>query len=312
MTRVVVTGASGLLGGYVARAVAAKAEVIGFDVRAPGTPDGIAHVTASILDEDVLEAAFAGVDAVLHIAAAANIASGTPGQIIDLNVKGSWCVMEAARRAGVRRVVLCSSDSVMGNTVWKEHFLCPEALPVDESHPVRPVDPYALSKHLAEEAGRSFARRGLEVIALRPVFILFPSIMGEVCARHADPEGYIGPCAGGHAPAGGGLCWHHVDPRDVAEAFRLALHMDWQGFEAFYLAAPSTLHPLPTLARIERTFGRLPDRIDRAVYEANPFAPMFDTRAAARRLGWQARQDLRTAVTGATTEESDTACPTRG
>jgi nucleoside-diphosphate-sugar epimerase len=184
----------------------------------------------------------------------------------------------------------------MGNTVWKEHFWCPEALPVDEAHPVRPADPYGLSKLMAEEAGRSFARRGLEVIALRPVFILFPSMMGEVRARHADPEGYSGPCAGGHAPAGGGLCWHHVDPRDVAEAFRLALHIDWQGFEAFYLAAPSTLHPLPTLERIEQAFGRLPDRIDREIYQANPFAPMFDTRAATQRLGWRALHDLRAEV----------------
>ncbi|MCT8973523.1 NAD-dependent epimerase/dehydratase family protein [Microbaculum marinisediminis] len=303
MRRVVVTGASGLLGGYVARAVSDDAEVIGLDARPPAVPGDIAHVTASILDPDALEAAFAGADAVIHIAAAANIGSGTPGQIIDLNVKGSWCVLEAARRANVRRVVLCSSDSVMGNTVWKDHFWCPQALPVNEAHPVRPADPYALSKLLAEEAGRSFARRGLEIIALRPVFILFPSMMGEVLARHADPDGYVGPCAGGHAPAGGGPCWHHVDPRDVAEAFRLALRVDWRGYEAFYLAAPSTLHPLPTLDRIAQAFGGLPERIDSDVYAANPHAPMFDTRAARRRLGWRARHDLRADVLGAVPTE---------
>jgi nucleoside-diphosphate-sugar epimerase len=296
MRRVVVTGASGLLGGYVARAVAAEAEVTGLDARPPTGNADWRHVTASILDEEALVEAFAGADAVLHIAAAANIGSGTPGRIIDLNTKGSWTVLEAARRAGVARVVLCSTDSVMGNTVWKDHFWCPGTLPVDETHPLRPADPYGLSKLMAEEAGRSFARRGLQVIALRPVFILFPSMMGEVRARHADPDAYAGPCAGGHAPAGGGLCWHHVDPRDVAEAFRLALHMDWQGFEAFYLAAPSTLHPLPTLERIAQVFGRLPDLVEGDIYEANPFAPMFDIRAAARRLGWTPRHDLRAEV----------------
>jgi nucleoside-diphosphate-sugar epimerase len=296
MSRVVVTGASGLLGGYVARAVCAEAEVTGLDTRPPYCEADWHHVTASILDEEALVASFAGADAVLHIAAAANIGSATPSRIIDLNTKGSWTVMEAARRAGVTRVVLCSTDSVMGNTVWREHFWCPEALPVDEAHPVRPADPYGLSKLMAEEAGRSFARRGLEVIALRPVFILFPSMMGEVRARHSDPVGYSGPCAGGHAPAGGGLCWHHIDPCDVAEAFRLSLHLEWQGFEAFYLAAPSTLHPRPTLERLEQAFGRLPDRIEREIYEANPFAPMFDTRAAARRLGWRVLHDLRAEV----------------
>ncbi len=298
MTRVVVTGASGLLGGYVARELSQVADVTGLDVSLPPADAGWHHVHASILDQDALEAAFAGVDAVMHVAAAANIASGPPGSIIDLNVKGSWTVMEAALRAGVRRVVLCSSDSVMGNTVWKENFWCPRTLPVDEGHEVRPADPYALSKLLAEEAGRSYARRGLQVIALRPVFILFPGMMGEVCARQSDPDGYAGPCAGGHAPAGGGLCWHHIDPRDVASAFRLALDVEWQGFEAFYLAAASTLHPMPTVDRVGAYFGAAPERIDHAWFGANPFAPMFDTRAATRRLGWRAKYDLRKQVLG--------------
>lgn len=100
------------------------------------------------------------------------------------------------------------------------------------------------------------------------------------------------------------MCWHHVDPRDVAEAFRLSLSLDWQGFEAFYLSAPSTLHPVPTLARIEQVFGRLPDGIDRSRYDVNPFAPMFDTTAAKIRLGWTAHHDLRAEVTGVTKERT--------
>lgn len=296
MTRVVVTGASGLLGGYVAKAVQADADILGLDVRPPGPEGHWEHVNASILDLPALEEAFAGADSVLHIAAAANIGSGTSEHIIEMNVKGSWTVMEAAHRAGVRRVVLCSSDSVMGNTVDPDHFWCPKELPVDEAHDVRPADPYGLSKWLAEEAGRSFSRRGLEVIALRPVFILFPTMMGEVRARLADPKGYAGPCAGGHAPAGGGLCWHHIDPRDVAQAFRLALAMEWRGFEAFYLSAPSTLHPLPTRDRIQEVFGALPAQIDRTRYDTAPHAPMFDIDAAANRLNWRPQYDLRDSV----------------
>lgn len=298
MMRVVVTGSSGLLGTYVVQALTDRAEVIGLDTRSPMPACGHDHINGSILDLPALERAFSGVDAVLHVAAAPNIGSGSPEQIIVANFRGSWNVLEAAHRAGVGRVVLCSSDSVMGNTVWPENFWCPDTLPVDEAHQVKPADPYALSKYLAEEAGRSFSHRGLDVIALRPVFILFPSMMGEVRARHANPETYSGPSAGGHVAAGGGPCWHHIDPRDVAEAFRLALDMEYQGFEAFYLAAPSTLHPLPTLDQIAEVFGRLPCSIDQAWYEANPHAPMFDISAAARRLNWQPRHDLRADVMG--------------
>lgn len=302
MRRVVVTGAAGLLGGYVVDALLGKWVVHGLDTQ-PQTGD-VTQTVASILDLDALKRAFAGAEAVVHIAAAANIGSGTPERIIDLNTKGTWNVLEAALCAGVQRVVLCSTDSVMGNTVWKEHFWCPEALPVDEQHPLRPADPYGLSKLMAEEAGRSYARRGLEVLALRPVFTLFPSMMGEVLARHRSPRGYSGPCAGGHVAAGGGFCWHHLDPRDLAEAFRLALETDWQGYEAFYLCAPSTLHPRPTLDRIVEIFGHLPGRIDESQYRKNPFAAMFDTRLAEQRLGWTAKHDHRAAVFAAKEEQS--------
>lgn len=292
--RVVVTGAAGLLGGYVADAVSREAEVIGLDAR-PAAGDR-RHVQASILDPEALADAFGGVDAVLHVAAAANIGAATPSTIMELNVVGSWNVLDAARRAGVRRVVLCSSDSVMGNTVWPQHFWCPRVLPVPEDHEMRPADPYGLSKLLAEQAGRAQSLRGLEVLALRPVFILFPSMVGEARARHADPAAYRGPSAGGHVAAGGGMCWHHVDPRDVAEAFRLALDCAWDGFESFWLAAPSTLHPLPTLQRIEQVLGRLPAGVDRTFYDANPYAPMFDIGRAARRLGWRPVHDHRNAI----------------
>lgn len=292
MRRVVVTGAAGLLGQYVVRAVARPGvEVVGLDVRPAGGCDAFAAM--SMLDAEALPGAFAGADCVLHVAAAANIGSGTPQRIVELNVQGSFNVLDAALSAGVRRVVLCSSDSVMGNTVWREHFWCPDVLPVPEGHALRPADPYGLSKLLAEEAGRAYARRGLEVLALRPVFVLFPSMMGEVRARHADPDAYRGPCAGGHVGAGGGLCWHHVDPRDVAEAFRLSIDSNWDGFETFWLAAPSTLHALPTLQRIGQAFGRLPGTVDHDFYARRPFAPMFDTRRAHERLGWHAAHDHR-------------------
>lgn len=292
------TGGGGLLGRHVVAALAADAEVAVLDLRPPA--EGVRFFEGSILDPVALAKAFRGADQVVHLAAAANIGAGTAAHIFELNARGTFLVLEAAREAGVQRVVLCSSDSVLGNTVWPKHFFLPECLPVDEDHPVRPADPYGLSKHLAEEAGRSYARRGLTVIALRPVFILFASMLGEVRARAADPAGYRGPSAGGHAPAGGGFLWHHVDPRDVAEAFRLALAAPVEGFHAYYLTANSTLHPSPTLTRLHEMFGDLPSVVDRARYEAHPFAPMFASDRAAAELGWRPRFDHRAAVTGET------------
>lgn len=296
MKRVGVTGASGLLGSYVASAFSVDHEILGIDTRQPEARH--AHIETSILDLDALVAAFAGADCVAHIAAAPNIGAASPQRIIELNTLGTWNVLEASLQAGVRRVLLCSTDSVMGNTVWPDFFWAPQTLPVPESHRLRPADPYGLSKLMAEEAGRAYARRGLEVLALRPVFILFPTMLGEVRARHANPEAYRGPSAGGHVAAGGGLCWHHIDPRDVATAFRMAATSPWKGFESFWLAAPSTLHRRPTLELIAERFGGLPHDVNRAYYADNPFAPMFDTKAARDRLGWQAEHDHRQTIFG--------------
>ena len=297
MERVLVTGGAGLLGRYVLDELEGKYHVLSYDLGPPGHP--FAGRIGSILDLRALEAAMEGIDAVIHIAAAANIGAGAPSEIMDCNVRGTWNVLEAAFNADVRRVVLCSSDSVLGNTVFKEYFWLPRSLPVNEKHPVRPADPYGLSKYLGEEAGRSYAARGkLEVLALRPVFILFPSMLGEVRARHASPETYRGPSAGGHSPAGGGLCWHHIDPRDVARAFRLALESSYRSFDRFYLSAPSTLHPAPTLQLIEDFFGDSPRKIDRQRYTRLPYAPMFDTSHAEKYLGWNAAYDHRPALYG--------------
>lgn len=296
MKRVVVTGASGLLGSYVAAAFAAEYDVLCVDMRPPKA--GHAHIEVSVLDLNALTRVLSRADCVAHIAAAPNIGSAPPQRIIELNTLGTWNVLEASLQAGVRRVLLCSTDSVMGNTVWPDFFWTPQTLPVPENHPLRPADPYGLSKLMAEEAGRSYARRGLEVIALRPVFILFPTMIGEVRARHANPKEYCGPSAGGHVAAGGGLCWHHIDPCDVATAFRLAAASSWEGFESFWLAAPSTLHRRPTLELIAERFGALPHNVNYAHYAGSPFAPMFDTSAARSRLGWRAQHDHRQTVFG--------------
>jgi len=289
MKRILVTGGAGLLGTYV-RSALSEAHYMPISYDLIDTQDGAESFLGSIADLNALAAACNGIDTIIHIAAAANINDGTAQQILEINAMGSWNILEAANNSAVRRVVLCSSDSVMGNTVWPQHFWKPDSLPVAESHALRPTDPYGLSKLLAEETGRSFSARGtLEVLSLRPVFILFPSMIGEVKARNADPSGYKAGSAGGHVGAGGGLCWHHIDPRDVADAFVRSIDSSWNGFESYYLSADETLHPDPTTKILKNHFGGLPDHIDTDIYAAWPFAPMFSTAKARTQLGWASR-----------------------
>jgi uronate dehydrogenase len=163
MLRVGVTGGSG----EVARGVLPLLErdfdltLLSLDPPA-GDPR---HRRGDVLDLPGLTDAFRGAQAVLHLA----VASGHAGTFeddrfndlrFDVNVKGTHHVFEAARRAGVRRVVHVSSLMV----VWGHG--CSALVPGDAA--ARPVGTYALTKALSEEVARYHAgASGLEVIVVR-------------------------------------------------------------------------------------------------------------------------------------------------
>lgn len=290
--KVLVTGTAGKLGSYTAAELQGLCTVSGFDV-APSRGD-IPHRVGDITDRAAMTDACRGMDAVVHIAARPNIWSGTGDDILRVNTMGVWTVLSAAEDAGVRRVVICSSDSVVGFTVMSGTLRAPDYLPIDTAHTLRPTDPYAISKVLGEEIARSFVARGtLQVIALRPVFVLYPEMEGEVKARAADPANYRGVNAGGPNPAGGGPAWHYVDPRDAARAFHLALEVETPQSAAYFISGRNTMAPEPTLERLRRYLGhdvavRRPD-----VYVRNPYAPLYDLDLARDELGFEAKHDLR-------------------
>lgn len=294
--KVLITGAGGLMGQYVANELEGKAELHGLDiVPAPTAGQFTRYVQGSIEDFDKVREAVEGCDLVVQIAARPNIWSGAEHEIIKTNVTGTWNVLEAAEAAGVKRAVITSSDLTVGYTVLQGRMIPPEYLPVDNKHPLHPTDAYATSKVLTEQIGRTFIDRGkIDVVAIRPVYVLYPEFECEVVARAANPEGYVGPAAGGRQPAGGGVMWHYVDPRDLARAFRLALEKDQPGFGPYLISGPNTLHPKPTIDNLANQMGgtRIPVKKP-DVYETSPFAPIYDLDDAKEGLGFSPEHDLR-------------------
>ncbi|MBU2980204.1 NAD(P)-dependent oxidoreductase [Lentibacter algarum] len=290
--KILVTGAAGLLGQHAVRQLQEQYDVSGFDLKA-GTAAIDWHL-GDLADADSLKEAVAGQDAIVQIAAIPNIWSGTGAQTMQVNVVGLYNLLNAAEEAGVKRVVICSSDSVVGFTVAEGAMVPPQYLPIDLDHPLNATDPYALSKVLGEEMGRSFAARGkLEVLVMRPVFVAYPEMHDEIRARALAPENYKGPSVGGPSSAGGGPCWHHIDPRDLARAFQLGLEMEYRGFDRFFLSANVTLSPEPTLERLANWLGYVPEIRDPAVYDDTPHAPLYDLRHARDVLGFEAAYDAR-------------------
>ena len=274
--RTLVTGGSGHLGSVVMRRLRAAAGAVAFDVKPPQDA-AVPHIIGSILSLADLDAAMSGIEAVVHVAGIPNPRDKPPEIVFDTNVRGSWNVCHAAARAGVKRLVLISSECATGLCYQKAEFP-PEYLPIDESYPLRPAEVYGLSKVAAETVAASFARGGkIDVTVLRPTFILFRHNHPEIAARadlfHRD-------------------LWGWVEPEDVAQAVALALDKV-RGFEIFFVSAPNTLVAEPTLDLVRRRFGRLPEIRRPALYEANPNAALFDIAKAERLLGYRASGDWR-------------------
>ncbi|HKP15862.1 MAG TPA: NAD-dependent epimerase/dehydratase family protein [Gemmatimonadaceae bacterium] len=150
--RVLVTGATGFVGGAVALRLARE----GRDVRALARPSadikrladaGIEVVRGDVRDRDSLALAMRGRSHVIHLAAAK---SGSSALLHDVNVRGTANVMEAAREADVQRVVF-------GSTLGVHGFVA--GTPIDERTPVRPNTLYRLTKWRGEEVVRAAHER---------------------------------------------------------------------------------------------------------------------------------------------------------
>lgn len=170
---VLVTGATGLLGGWLVEALLARGAHVVAIVR-DGVPrsrlvaerivDRVDVARGDVTDHVLVERVLAEyeVDTVFHLAAQTivGIANRSPLSTFDTNVRGTWTVLEAARRQPtVRRVVVASSDKAYG-----DH----ETLPYDESAPLVGRHPYDVSKSAADLIAQSYARTfGLPVAVTR-------------------------------------------------------------------------------------------------------------------------------------------------
>lgn len=276
--KVVCTGGSGRLGGYVTEELRARCALTVLDVKSPAA-SGVAYVAASILDIAALRRAFAGQEAVVHLAAIPNPRTAPADVTFNTNVQGTWNVLQAAEEAGVRRVVVASSDAALG-LHYNPPGYGPQYLPIDESHPLRPVEFYSLSKEATEAICRSYANRGkLEVLAIRPTHIVFPPEYPELEARGADVQNYH--------------IWTYVSPEDVAQGFRRALEVAKAPWQAFYISAADGLNTRPTLDMLRERYGKLPEIRNPDYFRRNPLASVLDITRAREALGFEPTSDWR-------------------
>jgi UDP-glucose 4-epimerase len=169
--RVIVTGGLGFIGSHlVDRLLALGARVTVVDNASTGRLANLGHVESSALlqvvqldvsEVDRLPTVFEGVEVVFHLAALADIVPSIQQPMVyyRANVTGTAGVMEACRKAGVKRVIYAASSSCYG---------IPSVFPTPESAAIRPEYPYALTKNLGEQLVLHWGKLyGIGVLALR-------------------------------------------------------------------------------------------------------------------------------------------------
>ncbi|MGB7331817.1 MAG: NAD-dependent epimerase/dehydratase family protein, partial [Terriglobales bacterium] len=185
-----VTGATGFLGSHVVRILAEQGAKLRVLVRPTSdlrNLDGLKadRVVGDLRDSASIEKALSGCDVVFHVAADYRLWVRDPDEMYRSNVEGTRCLLEAARKHGVRRVVYTSSVATMGFT---SGLSSSNGNVADEQSPVGIDDMighYKRSKFMAEQVAVDAAKSGVDVVIVNPT-----TPIGE-CDIKPTPTGKI-------------------------------------------------------------------------------------------------------------------------
>jgi UDP-glucose 4-epimerase len=314
--RLLVTGGAGYVGSVVAAQLADGGhDVVVLDDLSTGHADAV-PAAASFRQGTIRDEAAAllrtGVDAVLHFAAKSLVAESVaePARYWSHNLGGSLALLEAMREAGTARIVFSSTAAVYGE---------PERIPVTETDPVRPSNPYGASKVAVDTALAEYARMyQIGAVSLRYFNVAgaHADAAGTWRGERHDPETHLIPNVLAAARDGGqvqlngddyatpdGTCirdYIHVD--DLARAHLLALAAADPGRHTIYnLGSGTGYSNRQVLDTCEEVTGRdIPVRV--APRRAGDVAVLVaSSEAIAAGLGWRPEHDLRSMIADAWT-----------
>ena len=281
--RVLVTGANGKVGKVTTRALMDR----GHEVRATDLQRGVFerpssdepdYVEADLTDAGAAYAVTRGMQAVVHAAAIPDPSHNPPHVVFHNNLMATFNVLEAAVRFGISRFVNVSSETVPGFFFPERHFL-PDYVPVDEDHPIKPQDPYALSKYFGELLMDAAVRRSdIRCISIRPSWV----------QHEGNYERNLGPQIRDASDVNPGF-WSYIDVYDLADAMCLAVESDLPGHEVFYIASPDNAGGRDLAQLVHTYYG---DKVELRPL-ARPDASGISCAKAERLLGYSPRRSWR-------------------
>lgn len=259
--RILFTGGSGKAGRHVIPWLIAKGyEVHNIDLVPLDVP-GVTNLTVDITDLGEVFNALTmhrdfpdletgkGVqpfDAVVHFAAVPRILIRPDNETYRVNVMGTYNVIEASVKLGIRKVIIASSETTYG-ICFAEGHRDPHYLPFDEDYDVNPMDSYGLSKVVNEKTARAFAERtGADVYALRIGNVIEPDEYSRFPGFVAHPETRLRNA------------WCYIDARDLGQIVHLCIEKDGLGYQVFNATNDTVTANLSTAELAQRFFPNVP------------------------------------------------------
>ncbi len=290
--RVLFTGGSGKAGRHAVAYLLAKGHrVLNLD-KMPLDLEGVENRIADITDAGQVYDVMSGYmgfdelepgtgvprfDAVVHFAAVPRILLTSDNECFRVNTMGTYNVIDAAVKFGVRKVIFASSETTYG-VCFADGERKPDYLPVDEDHPTIPEDSYAMSKVLNEATARSFQRRsGFDIYGLRINNVIepheylqnFPAYVADPAIRRRNIFAYI-------------------DARDLGQMVDRCLRVDGLGYQVFNVSNDNHSVAATTSDLIGRFYAGVP--LTRQMAEDETF---YSNGKAKRLLGFDPQHSWR-------------------
>jgi nucleoside-diphosphate-sugar epimerase len=216
-------------------------------------------------------------DAVVHFAAVPRILIKPDNETFRVNTIGTYNVIEAAVKLGIKKIIIASSETTYG-ICFSDGKANPHVLPLEEDYDVDPMDSYGLSKVVNEKTARSFQRRsGFDIYALRIGNVIEPHEYAELFPHYfKDPE----------VRRRNAFCY--IDARDLGQIVDLCLKKDGLGYQVFNAGNDHNGAIIPSIELAERFFPGVP--VTRALEEHEA---LFSNRKIREVLGFREQHNWR-------------------
>lgn len=295
--RILFTGGSGKAGRHVIPYLLEQGHrVLNVDLTPLNHP-GVDNLTADITDSgqmfnamsmyagfDEMEPGIGvpGFDAVVHFAAVPRILIKPDNETFRVNTIGTYNVIEAAVKLGIKKIIIASSETTYG-ICFSDGKTNPNYLPLDEEYDVDPMDSYGLSKVVNEKTARTFQRRsGVDIYALRIGNVIEPHEYAELFPHYfKNPE----------VRRRNAFCY--IDARDLGQIVDLCLQKDGLGFQVFNAGNDHNGAIIPSEELAARFFPGVPITRELEEHEA-----LFSNRKIREVLGFKEQHNWRKYVKG--------------